>query len=155
MYPPKLLVICRSLTATKHREIPPPVRQRHQPSGTAEQDGLTRAIEHKFLVWEVLDLVVEGADLDAEGTNQEGIAEGSSSERETAREEKGRCTVARRSSEATRRVASSHWGSSGAGQRRRKGASHSLGESSERRAPTRSLGSDEVPKIFFMERTRI
>jgi hypothetical protein len=62
--------------------------------------------EESDLVVEGVDLEVEEADLDAEGTNREGLTEGSSSERETTWEEKERHTIARCRSEATRRVAS-------------------------------------------------
>jgi hypothetical protein len=53
------------------------------------------------------------ANLDAEGTNREGLMEGSLLKRETTREENERHTIARWRSEATRRVASSRRGSSG------------------------------------------
>jgi hypothetical protein len=71
-----------------------------------------QSVVRRWLSGEESDLVVEGvdleveADLDAEGTNREGRAEGSSSERETTWEEKERHTIARWRSEATRRVAS-------------------------------------------------
>jgi hypothetical protein len=65
---------------------------------------------------------------------------------EAAREEKGRHNVARRSSEATRRVASS---SSRVGQCHQREASHSSRASRGERPLSRWLGSDAVPQIFW------
>jgi hypothetical protein len=102
-----------------------------------------------------VDLEVEGADLDAEGINREELVEGSSSEREIWKE-KGRCTVVRRGSEATRRVASSDRRSSRVGQRRRREASHSLGQMAVRgEHPLARSGAMRFQIFFRMKRTRI